>query len=112
VRIRVVAKAASVVALVVAILIGWWSYAFFGHRRVSAQNRPAAFRDSADILLSKNAPLILWRTSQISDERGTIIREGLQTTLTSRDHGPEHNKRVVLRTRRRDHAHSRVACRT
>ena len=58
-RIRVVAKAASVVALVVAILIGWWSYAFVGHRRVSAQNRPATFRDSADILLSTNAPLIL-----------------------------------------------------
>jgi CHAT domain-containing protein/tetratricopeptide (TPR) repeat protein len=59
VRIRVVVKAASVVALVIATLIGWWSYAFFGHHRVIAQNRRVGFKDVRDILVSTNAPLIL-----------------------------------------------------
>ena len=58
-RIRVVAKAASVIALIVAILVGWWSYSLFGHRHVTAQARPAALKDASDILLSTNAPLIL-----------------------------------------------------
>jgi CHAT domain-containing protein/tetratricopeptide (TPR) repeat protein len=59
VRIRVVAKTASVVALVVAIMIGWWSYAFLDHAHVTAQARPGGFKDFADILLSTNAPHIL-----------------------------------------------------
>jgi CHAT domain-containing protein len=59
VRIRVVARAASAVTLVVALLIGGWWYAFLGHRHVTAQARPRAFNDAGDILLSTNAPLIL-----------------------------------------------------
>jgi hypothetical protein len=59
VRIRVLAKAASVVALVLAVLIGWLWYAFFGHRHVTAQSRPADFRGTADALQSTNIPLIL-----------------------------------------------------
>jgi CHAT domain-containing protein len=59
VRIRVLAKSASVVALIVAALIGWLSYAFLGHRHVTAQARPADFRNTADALQSSNAPLIL-----------------------------------------------------
>ena len=54
-----VAKAASVVALVVAVLIGWLWRAFFGHRHITAQARPADFRNTADALQSTNAPLIL-----------------------------------------------------
>ena len=53
------AKAAAVVTLVVAILIGWWTYSFFGHGHVTAQARPAGFQGVADILLSTNAPRIL-----------------------------------------------------
>lgn len=59
VRIRVQARAASVVALIVAVLMGWLCYAFFGHRHVTTQARPAAFRSTADALQSTNAPLIL-----------------------------------------------------
>ena len=58
-RIRVLAKAASVVALVVAVLTGWLWHAFLGHRHVTAQARPADFRSTADALQSTNAPLIL-----------------------------------------------------
>jgi hypothetical protein len=57
VRIRVLAKASSVVAL--AVLIGWLWYAFSGHRHVTAQARPTHFTDTADALQSTNAPLIL-----------------------------------------------------
>lgn len=56
---RVLAKATSVVALIVAVLIAWLWYAFFGHRHVTAQARPAEFRSTADALQSTNAPLIL-----------------------------------------------------
>jgi len=59
VNIRVLAKAASVVALIVAVLIGWWWYAFFGHRHLTAQARPSSFRDTAAALQSTNTPLIL-----------------------------------------------------
>ena len=58
-RIRVLAKAASVVALIVAVLIGWLWYAFFGHRHVTAQARPTDFRSTADALHSTNALLVL-----------------------------------------------------
>ena len=58
-RIRVLAKAASVVGLIAAVLIGCLWYAFYGHRRVTAQARPAEFRTTADALQSTNAPLIL-----------------------------------------------------
>lgn len=58
-RIRVVAKPALVVALVVAIVIGLWSSVFLGHPHVTARARPAGFKDAPDILLSTNAPLIL-----------------------------------------------------
>ena len=58
-RIRVLAKAASVVALIVAVLIGCLWYPFLGHRHVKAQARPADFRSTADALQSTNAPLIL-----------------------------------------------------
>lgn len=40
------------------VLIGWLWYAFFGHRHVTAQARPADFRSTADALQSTNAPLI------------------------------------------------------
>ncbi len=56
-RIRVLAKASSVVAL--AVLIGWLWYAFSGHRHVTAQARPTHFTDTADALQSTNAPLFL-----------------------------------------------------
>jgi hypothetical protein len=59
VSIRVLRKAASVVALVLAVLIGWLWYAFLGHRHVTAQARPAEFRNTAYALQSTNAPLIL-----------------------------------------------------
>src|SRR5215831_4111572 len=42
-----------------AVLISWWWYAFFGHRHVTAQARPASFQDTAEALHSTNAPLIL-----------------------------------------------------
>ena len=57
--IRIIGRRASVVALIVAVPIGWWLYAFFGHRHVIAQARPAGFRNTADALQSTNAPLIL-----------------------------------------------------
>jgi hypothetical protein len=59
VRTRVLGKAASVVALIVLVLIGWLSYAFLGHHHVTAQARPAEFINTADALQSTNAPLIL-----------------------------------------------------
>ena len=52
-------RAAWGVALVLVVLIGWWWYAFFGHHHVTAQARPAEFRDAADTLRSSNAPLVL-----------------------------------------------------
>ncbi len=58
-RIRVLAKAASVTALIVVVLIGWLWYSFVGHHRVTAQARPADFSSTADALQSTNAPLIL-----------------------------------------------------
>jgi len=58
-RICVLAKAASVVALILAILMGWLWYAFFGRRHVTAQARPIDFTNTADALQSTNAPLIL-----------------------------------------------------
>ena len=58
-RIPIIRRRASVVALIVAVPIGWWLYAFFGHRHVIAQARPAGFRNTADELQSTNAPLIL-----------------------------------------------------
>jgi len=58
VRIGVVTKAASAVALVIAILTGGW-YAFLGSRHATAPARPAGSSDAADILLSSNAALIL-----------------------------------------------------
>jgi CHAT domain-containing protein/tetratricopeptide (TPR) repeat protein len=59
VRISVLTKAASVVALILAVVTGWLWYAFFGHRHVTAQARRADFRSAADALQSTNAPLIL-----------------------------------------------------
>ena len=53
-----VTKAASAVALVVAILTGGW-YAFLGSRHATAPGRPAGFKDAADILQSTDAALIL-----------------------------------------------------
>jgi len=59
VRIRVLAKAASVVDLTAAVVTGWLGYAFRGHGHLTAQARPAEFRNTADALQSTNAPLIL-----------------------------------------------------
>jgi hypothetical protein len=59
VRIPVLAKASSVVALMVAVLIGWLLYAFLGHHHATAQARPADFRSTTDALQSTNAPLVL-----------------------------------------------------
>lgn len=52
-------KAAWGVALVLAVLIGGWRCAFFGHSRVIAQARPAGFRDVAYALQSTDASLVL-----------------------------------------------------
>ena len=42
-----------------AVLIGWLWYASLGHRHVTAQARPAEFRNTADALQSTNARLVL-----------------------------------------------------
>jgi hypothetical protein len=54
VRIRALAKAAPIVALIVVVLIGWRWYTFFGHRTVTAQARPSDFRNIAHALQSTN----------------------------------------------------------
>jgi CHAT domain-containing protein/tetratricopeptide (TPR) repeat protein len=59
VRIRVVVKAPSVVALIVAVLIGGLWYSRLGHHGVTTQARTTSFRDATEALQSTNAPLIL-----------------------------------------------------
>ena len=58
-RICVQRRAASAVALVLAVLIVCSYYVLTDHHRVAAQARPAGFRDLADALQSTNAPAVL-----------------------------------------------------